>query len=264
MLPDLRFIIGSVLATAVLGVTALGLFFTVRLAQETKSGPFQVIRPLAYTAPGESQSSPAARPSELVQQPGGPFAQIPADGSVTAQAPAAPEPANATPAEETTSENADDHAAVDERAVVDPPLSPEGEPLPSEADSAPATPATVAASPADTTSPSDTASPADTASPSDTASPEDTASPSDTVVPAADTTGSIPATAGATKAKRAPAAKAKKAKRAVRKTAARPRQKAQPGNVVAPTASTGYPVTIERTPNAGARSKSGGGFPFGD
>jgi hypothetical protein len=235
MLPDLRFVIGSVLATVVLGITALGLVFTVRLAQDAKSGPFQVIRPLAYTAPGES--NPAARPSDLAQQPGGPFAQIPAGGSVTAQAPAAPEPATAAPAEEATAETADDHAAVDERAVVDPPLSPEGEPLPSEASSEPAAAATTA--------------------------PPVVAEP-------IDTTGSIPAVSAAPEAKRAPAAKAKpkakakaKAKRVVRKAATRPAQRAQRGTVVAPTASTGYPVTIERTPNAGSRNKSGGGFPFG-
>ena len=257
MLPDLRFVIGSVLATVVLGVATLGLVFTVKLAQENKSGRFQAIRPLAFTAPGEPQSNQAARPSDVVQQPGGPFAQIPVGGSVTAQAPAAPESEtpSAAPAEDASPEN--DHATVDERAVVDPPLSPEGESLPSE------TSATPAADPTPTT----TTSAAPSVAIESAVAAEQ---------PAAESTGSIPAASAAPEQDAASLAPAVKAtgkaklkpavpKPAVRKTAAKRTQRAQqPGRVVAPTASTGYPVVIERTPNAGARSKGGGGFPFGD
>ena len=240
MLPDLRFVIGAVLATVVLGVTALGLISSIRLAHESRTAPLEATRPLAYTAP-TGLATQAVRPGDVAQQPGGPFEKVPAGGTVTAQAPAAPEPD--APAAESTPATADDHAAVDERAVVDPPLSPEGEPLPSEAQNTTTAPAIP--------EPSVPAAAA-------------VAPPSDIIEPsAADTTGSIPAASVAPETKRTPAAKAKKAKPAVRKTAAKPTQRARPGNVIAPTASTGYPVTIERTPNAGARNK-GGGFPFGD
>jgi len=48
MLPDFRFVIGAVLATAFLGVTCIGLFATVRLAHQAKIGPLEASRALAF------------------------------------------------------------------------------------------------------------------------------------------------------------------------------------------------------------------------
>ena len=48
MLPDLRFVIGAVLATAFLAVNFLGLFAAVPLAHQAKVGPIEAWRPMAF------------------------------------------------------------------------------------------------------------------------------------------------------------------------------------------------------------------------
>ena len=48
MLPDFRFVIGAVLAAAVLGVTALGLLTAARVTHQTKLGPFETSRNLVF------------------------------------------------------------------------------------------------------------------------------------------------------------------------------------------------------------------------
>jgi hypothetical protein len=48
MLPDLRFLIGAMLATTVMGVGALGLAMAVYLAHQTKVGPLEAARTLAF------------------------------------------------------------------------------------------------------------------------------------------------------------------------------------------------------------------------
>ena len=48
MLPDLRFLLGATLATALLGVVALGLATTVRLSHQAKISPLEASRSLAY------------------------------------------------------------------------------------------------------------------------------------------------------------------------------------------------------------------------
>jgi hypothetical protein len=48
MLPDFRFVIGATLATAVLGVAAFGLATAVRLSHQTKIGPLESSRSLAF------------------------------------------------------------------------------------------------------------------------------------------------------------------------------------------------------------------------
>jgi hypothetical protein len=48
MLPDLRFVVGAVLATALLVVTAFGVTTTLRLAHQAKVGPLEASRSLAY------------------------------------------------------------------------------------------------------------------------------------------------------------------------------------------------------------------------
>ena len=48
MLPDLRFVLGAVMATALLVVTAIGVATTLRLAHQAKVGPLEASRSLAY------------------------------------------------------------------------------------------------------------------------------------------------------------------------------------------------------------------------
>src|SRR5216683_427940 len=48
MLPDFRFVIGAVLAMAVLGTTAFGMLVAVRATHQTKAGPLEVSRNLAF------------------------------------------------------------------------------------------------------------------------------------------------------------------------------------------------------------------------
>ena len=48
MLPDLRFVLGAALATALLVVTAFGVATTLRLAHQAKVGPLEASRSLAY------------------------------------------------------------------------------------------------------------------------------------------------------------------------------------------------------------------------
>src|SRR5262249_4565494 len=51
MLPDIRFAIGAVLASALLIITAFGLAATVRIAHHKTGGPFEAPRVLAYADP---------------------------------------------------------------------------------------------------------------------------------------------------------------------------------------------------------------------
>jgi hypothetical protein len=53
MLPDLRFIIGATLATALLAMTGIGLFAAARLAHHAKVGPLESSRSLAFADPSE-------------------------------------------------------------------------------------------------------------------------------------------------------------------------------------------------------------------
>ena len=86
MLPDLRFVIGAVLATALLGVTLFGLAATMHISHQSKIGPLEASRMLAYTPEGRHRifDMPAPRFDS-------PFANIPADPNpVPLQQPAAP------------------------------------------------------------------------------------------------------------------------------------------------------------------------------
>ncbi len=75
MLPDLRFVLGALIATAVLGVTLFGLAATMHISYQSKIGPLEASRMLAYTSEGGRHrifeiSAPRAD---------SPFANIPAD-----------------------------------------------------------------------------------------------------------------------------------------------------------------------------------------
>ena len=48
MLANLRFVIGAALAIALLAVTALGLFAAVRMTHQTKIGPLESSRSVAF------------------------------------------------------------------------------------------------------------------------------------------------------------------------------------------------------------------------
>jgi hypothetical protein len=187
MLPDLRFLVGAVLATALLGVTVFGLAAAMHLSRQSKVAPLETSRLLAYTPDGGYRivDVPARRFDN-------PFANIPADPNPVPMQrslrPAAePEPASAPEAaaepekmidpEETAerertvepeltaepadaasiqtaaaahpaSPSANDPDTVDERAVIDPPLPQDGD-APAEAAPAPE-PAPVVAAPVET------------------------------------------------------------------------------------------------------------------
>jgi hypothetical protein len=94
MLPDLRFAIGAVLASALLIVTAFGLAATVRIAHHRTEGPLEAPRILAYSDPMDWGPRPDAlrrlddlRVNDALLER---LAAIPADRTPTA----APEPAS--------------------------------------------------------------------------------------------------------------------------------------------------------------------------
>jgi hypothetical protein len=190
MLPDLRFLIGAVLATALLGVTVFGLAAAMHLSRQSKVAPLETSRLLAYTPDGGYRivDVPARRfdnpfanippdPNPVpMQQSLRPAAeQEPAGDSETAAAPepagepraepelaaAEPEPADAPPmqtaaAAQPASPPANDPApandpdTVDERAVVDPPLPQDGDAAAEAAPPPEPAPAPVTAAPVET------------------------------------------------------------------------------------------------------------------
>ena len=69
MLPDIRFVVGAVLASAVMIVTAFGLAATVRVAQHARLAPPDATRPLAYDEPIEHIFNPSRRFGERGNDP---------------------------------------------------------------------------------------------------------------------------------------------------------------------------------------------------
>jgi DamX protein len=285
MIPDLRFVIGAVLATALLGVTAFGLGAAVHIAHQSKVGPLEASRMLAYT-PNDS--------SEMARQAGGPFAdianipKIPAIPPVVQAQPAtaAPEPvrtADAAAAEGAAPTAAvpplDDTDAVDERAVIDPPLPVETDPPSPEttADTAPVPAPAVTVAPASDPAPVVTTAPVPEPAPPVTTAiapapvVEIPAEPSTlSTAPDIEPVGSIqavePSAAEASSAPPANAAPstrnaAPKAKRPARKALAKAKPKPKlraNARVIQPTASTGYPVTSGYAVTAPAARARGG------
>jgi hypothetical protein len=170
MIPDLRFVIGAVMATALLGVTLFGLAAAMHISHQSKLSPLEASRLLAFTpesrhrvfdVPAPRFESPfaniAAGPNPVpMQQPAAP-AEKPIQTAAAAQpaplapAPPAPAAANAQPIPETEATPsaqpanlppaADDPDTVDERAVVDPPLPIETDPPAAATNTSPVTPA---------------------------------------------------------------------------------------------------------------------------
>ena len=135
MLPDLRFVIGAVMATALLGVTLFGLAAAMHISHQSKVGPLEASRLLAYAPenrhrifdmparrldnpfaniPAEANPVPLQQPAEPIEPPAPPM-QTAAAAAPAAQPDSPPQPA------------ASDADTVDERAVVDPPLPPDGD-----------------------------------------------------------------------------------------------------------------------------------------
>lgn len=165
MIPDLRFIIGAVTAAVLLGVTMFGFVATVHIAQQSKVGPLEASRLLAYTSDDwhRIDALTIARPMEppltrtdsasaqLPEPPREPAALQPQIVAANAQpaietAPAIEAPSvidtpaaietppkiEVPPAIDTQParliQPADEADRVDERAVVDPPLPARNDP----------------------------------------------------------------------------------------------------------------------------------------
>jgi hypothetical protein len=82
MLPDFRFVIGAILAIAVLGIAAFGLTTAVRLSHEAKVGPLEPMRSVAFDERADwnqfSDPELARRFDVLARQPeGGPATPVP-------------------------------------------------------------------------------------------------------------------------------------------------------------------------------------------
>ena len=261
MLPDLRFVIGAVMATALLGVTLFGLAAAMHISHQSKVGPLEASRMLAYTP--ESRHRIFDMPARRFDNP---FANIPAAAnSVPLQQPAEPAEPQGAPTQTAAAEQpesppqpaASDADTVDERAVVDPPLPPDGD-VPAEA--AEAVPAAASPEPSAASAPPIETQPAAPAPVAETA-----------IEPAADVpqVGSIPATTDTaetrdetpasevpsvveaeepTQAKRKRARKAKAKKPPARRAAVQP----QPTD---PFASTGYRLGTTPTTTANRPAK---------
>ena len=209
MLPDLRFVIGAVMATALLGVTLFGLAAAMHISHQSKVGPLEASRLLAY-AP-ESRHRIFDIPARRFDDP---FANIPAVANPVplataggaartvgaANADRGPRSRGAT-RDSARSRPISDADTVDERAVVDPPLPPDGDVPAAAAEATPAAAEAVPAAPSPEPSAA-SAPPVETqpAAPSPVAEKQ--------IEPAADVpqVGSIPATTDAAETRSEPPA----------------------------------------------------------
>ncbi|MPZ39788.1 MAG: hypothetical protein GEU95_17365 [Rhizobiales bacterium] len=291
MIPDLRFVIGAVIATALLGVTVFGLAAAMHLSYQSKLGPLEASRLLAYSSDGRSRIPvPAPRLDN-------PFANIPVDPSpllmrppaMSADQSPAPLQQQAEPIEppaQTAATNAqpaddrepasfpppDDLDTVDERAVIDPPLplddasAPSTESAPAAESGAPGVP-TPEPAVADTTPPVESpAAPVETTPV--TPAPVVESPPEPSAAPEVEQVGTIAVTTNPAEtrddapavvdvpaiAKKPEPVKAKR-KRAVRKPVARRRRPARrataPINPLFP--SIGYPMNAPSNANRPAK-----------
>jgi hypothetical protein len=136
MIPDLRFIIGAVVSIALLTVTAFGLGAATYLRHQTKVGPLEASRLLAF---GPSDRRLMGHDNPFAGLPPSPHGmRPPADIPIVQAVEVIPAPADAVIAV-----SPGDPDTVDERAVVDPPLSPDEDPIlmatPPDADTDPST-----------------------------------------------------------------------------------------------------------------------------
>jgi len=295
MFPDLRFVFGALIATALSGVTLFGLTAAMHISHQSKLSPLEASRLLSYTPEGRHRpfDAPAPRfespfaniPADpnpvLLQQPAGPAQSAEPSVEIVAVAQPAglrpidpsapPEPSQQTAAVEP--ENlpppGDDTDAVDERAVIDPPLPLENDAPAAAGDAASAAPspepAAAAIEPVET-APAAPAPVVDTTTPAAPRAVSDT--PIEPNASGAQLVASLSPAAGGearSDARAAPAvtqvkeARERKAKRKrARKAAAKrkrpaPAQRAQAPTLFNPFASTGYPVTTTSTANRPAK-----------
>ena len=250
MIPDLRFVVGAVIATAMLGVTLFGLAAAMHISHQSKISPLEASRLLAYTPEGRHRIS--AMPAPRFDSP---FANIPADPNpVPLQQPAAPQPQTAATAQPTVDVQptadvrptpdvqpaanpapANDADTVDERAVVEPPLPLDNDP-PAAAAGAPVETTPAAAAPVPAAPPPE---PAAAAAPPVETTPAAAAPVAEQPAAAPDVqqVGSIPATTDAAAAETPDPPKAKR-KRVVRKARAKRPARRAPVQLDA----FGYPI----------------------
>src|SRR5262245_22088928 len=97
-MPDFRFVVGAMLATAVIAVTSIGLIAATRLAHHTKVGPLETARGMGFDDGvdwNQFQDPDAARRFELARKPqvagaaSAPAPETPAEPAPPATAPAA-------------------------------------------------------------------------------------------------------------------------------------------------------------------------------
>jgi hypothetical protein len=261
MLPDLRFLIGAVLASTLLGLTVFSLATAIHLSHRSKLGPVETSRLLAYTPDGGYRivDVPARRFDN-------PFANIPVDPNPVplqqpprqsadpADAPATQTAAAAAQPSASPEPPAADPDTVDERPMIDPPLPHDDDAPATAAGAAPAA-ETAGVAPSPEPDPPLAVVPVETAPAAPAPAPVVEALPTPSEV---EQVGTIPATAGTADTRseppavpdlagdaEAPQPKAK-SKREARKpaTRARPRRAPPPeATQFEPFPFTGYPVT---------------------
>ena len=257
MIPDLRFVIRAVIATALLSMTAYGFGAAVHVAHQGKVAPLEAARALAYM-PHDVRIDRFGRGAD------NPFANVPVSPEGMRPAPplvlaAADPPAEAAPVAadavtETAAPAAGDHDTVDERAVIDPPLPLDSEQAaePIETTAAPAQAAPSQSLSAARVTPITTAPPALAENPGEPAREVEHVGSVASITAAPDQV-DAPPPALAIELRQVKKAKAKPA---ARKPKARPRPRT---TVARPAASTGYPVSASGFP---AMNPIGGFFPL--
>ena len=136
MLPDFRFLVGAVLATALFGVTAIGLFSAVKIAHQARIGPLEASRSFAFAPEHGRPPFRDATPWFGIPLPEDPFANLPRGSApdvveapkIVAPEVAAPEVVTQAPSvepetpapTETAASTPDEADTVDERAVIEP------------------------------------------------------------------------------------------------------------------------------------------------
>jgi hypothetical protein len=275
MIPDLRFVIGAVMATALLGVTLFGLAAAMHISHQSKLSPLEASRLLAYypetryrvfDPPAPRFDSPFANipadPNPVpMQQPAAP-AEAPAQTAAVAQpvpitdGPPAAAVTDARPAPATEPmpdvqpanlpSPSDDPDTVDERAVINPPLPLDTDP-PAAAEMAPAVvlPAAVTVAPVESAPASPAPIAEQAAVPPDV--PQLASIPTTTEAAEAAETRSDPPAAVAAEADAEAQPKAKR-KRTARKAAKRPARRPQ-----AQADAFGFPVNTTPTANRPAQ-----------
>jgi hypothetical protein len=193
MIPDLRFLIGAAVSIALLSIAALGIGATIHLMHQTKAGPLEASRLLAFN-PNDRKRMEFGDPfAGLTTSPQG--LRPSADMEIVQAPQAVPVPAEAEASSPADSDN------VDERAVIDPPLPPDEDPIlmatPADSGMDMRPPAETAVESVTTSTPPAQTGPAESASPTsaDQAASVVPSSTSTSLEPSSATTDAVPTTA---------------------------------------------------------------------